>query len=48
MESDRTLPVIKQFLNEPRLEVAERMQDYYFKLALAKLVTKLELDIDDL
>lgn len=46
MESNRSLPVIKQFLNEPRLKVAERMQDFYFKRALSKLVTKLEEDID--
>ena len=46
MASNRTGPVIRQFLNEQRLKVAERMQDYYFKIALSKLVTKLEEDID--
>jgi hypothetical protein len=46
LESPRSLEVIQEFLNEPRLKIAERMQDYYFKLALAKLVTKLEEDID--
>lgn len=46
MESSRGLPVIKQFLNEPRLKTAERMQDFYFKIALSKLVSKLEDDID--
>jgi hypothetical protein len=46
MESNRTLPVIKRFLNEPRLRTAERMQDFYFKRSLKKLVTKLEQDID--
>lgn len=46
MESNRTMAVIKRFLNEPRLKTAERMQDFYFKKALHKLVTKLEADID--
>ena len=46
MESNRTLPVIQRFLNEPRLRTAERMQDFYFKRSLKKLVSKLELDID--
>jgi hypothetical protein len=46
LESNRSQSVIRQFLNEQRLKVAERMQDYYFKIALSKLVTKLEEDID--
>ena len=46
MESNRTLPVIQRFLNEPRLRTAERMQDFYFKRSLKKLVSKLEQDID--
>jgi hypothetical protein len=46
MESNRTLPTIKQYINESRLTTSERMQDYYFKLALTKLVRKLEEDID--
>ena len=46
MESNRTTPVIKRFLNEPRLKTAERMQDFYFKRAFKKLVSKLENDID--
>jgi hypothetical protein len=46
MESNRSLTTIKKFLNEPRLRTAERMQDFYFKKALTKLVSKLEQDID--
>jgi len=46
MESNRTLATIKRFLNEPRLLTAERMQDFYFKKALTKLVNTLEKDID--
>ena len=46
MESNRSLSTIKKFLNEPRLRTAERMQDFYFKKALTKLVSKLEQDID--
>ena len=47
-ESPRNNATIKQFLNDPRLQVAERMQDYYFKMALARLVEKLEIDINSL
>lgn len=46
MESPRTNATIKQFLNDPRLQIAERMQDYYFRRALQKLVDKLEVDIN--
>ena len=46
MESPRTNATIKQFLNDPRLQIAERMQDYYFRRALQKLVGKLEVDIN--
>lgn len=34
MESSRNNVTIKAFLNDPRLQLAERMQDYYFKKAL--------------
>lgn len=46
MESNRSSSTIKRFLNEPRLITAERMQDFYFKKSLNKLVNKLEQDID--
>lgn len=46
LESNRNSTTIRSFLNEQRLLVAERMQDYYFKLALNRLVDKLEDDID--
>ena len=46
LESNRSAAVQRSFLNEQRLQTAERMQDYYFKIALAQLVTKLEDDID--
>lgn len=48
MESPRKNTTIKQFLNDQRLSQAETMQDYYFKRAIAKLVAKLEVDIDSL
>lgn len=48
MESVRTKETVRQFLNDPRLQLAERMQDYYFKKALAQLVEKLEVDINTL
>lgn len=47
-ESPRANTTIRQFLNDPRLQVAERMQDYYFKKALDRLVDKLEVDINSL
>lgn len=46
MESKRTDAVVRTFLNDQRLQLAERMQDYYFKRALAVLVEKLEIDIN--
>ncbi len=46
LESNRTKETIIRFMNEDRIKIAEKMQDYYFKLALSKLVTKLEDDID--
>ena len=48
LESNRTKGTIIAFLNDDRLQTAEKMQDYYFKLALSKLVDKLEQDIDNL
>lgn len=48
MESDRKNGTIKDFLNDPRLQAAERMQDYYFKIATTKLVNQLEVDINSL
>jgi hypothetical protein len=46
MESPRTNATKRLFLNDPRLQIAERMQDYYFRKALQKLVDKLEVDIN--
>ena len=46
LESNRTQKTIVAFLNDDRLQTAEKMQDYYFKLALSMLVGKLEEDID--
>jgi len=46
LESDRSDATIRDFLNEERLVIAEKMQDYYFKLALQRLVNRLEDDID--
>jgi hypothetical protein len=48
MESPRTNATIRTFLNDQRLQLAERMQDYYFRQALAMLVDKLEVDINSL
>lgn len=48
MESDRSNTTIQMFLNDPRLLLAERMQDYYFRQALAVLVDQLEADINNL
>ena len=48
VESDRTNATVRMFLNDDRLKLAERMQDYYFKKALAQLVSKLEVDINSL
>ena len=48
LESNRTNGTIIAYLNDDRIQIAEKMQDYYFKLALSKLVDKLEKDIDSL
>ena len=47
-ESPRDNSTIRLFLNDPRLQIAEKMEDYYFKIALGRLVEKLELDINQL
>lgn len=46
LESPRTNATIRQFLNDQRMVIAERMQDFYFKRALSLLVEQLELDIE--
>jgi hypothetical protein len=48
MESPRTNATIRDFLNDPRIILAERMEDYYFRKALSMLVDKLEVDINNL
>ena len=46
MESSRSVQELKYFLNGPRMKNAELMQDFYFKIALDRLVSRLEADID--
>ena len=46
--SRRQLADVRRFINDDSLEIAERMQEYYFKSALDTLVRKLEDDIDTL
>lgn len=47
LESNRSQATIVSFLNDQRLTTANRMQDYFFKVALSTLVVQLENDIDN-
>ena len=46
--SKRTNSDIRQFLNAPQLQVAEQLQDYYFRAGLSTLGTQLQDDIKSL
>lgn len=48
VESDRSNATIVQFLNDDRLATSERMEDYFFRIALGHLVQELESDINNL
>lgn len=46
--SKRQMADIRYFLNEPRFETANTMQDYYFKIVMLKLALQLQNDISQL
>ncbi|MDR3549639.1 MAG: hypothetical protein P4M11_15445 [Candidatus Pacebacteria bacterium] len=46
--SNRSATVVRNFINDDSLAVEEKMQQYYFKISLDTLVSKLEDDIDTL